>query len=157
MVIKTKTVYEASDGTTFNSMKDAQAHQNSIELNAARLYNDYLRVKGLSDTDPSLVDFSVWLVRLAVNPNVERYVRGTYREAIKYACTLTGFWDCRRPGSIIRIKCIDLSNAKEEPSEERHPNCRNWCEKNGEAFPRSSCYECGSVISPNFKCKYGIE
>jgi hypothetical protein len=37
------------------------------------------------------------------------------------------------------------------------PRCRNWLRMQGQSYPRSQCEICGSVVAPNWRCRYGIE
>jgi hypothetical protein len=37
------------------------------------------------------------------------------------------------------------------------PRCRNWLKMQNQPYPRSLCEICGSVVAPNWRCRYGIE
>jgi hypothetical protein len=37
------------------------------------------------------------------------------------------------------------------------PRCRNWLKAQNQPYPKSVCEICGSIVAPNWRCRYGIE
>ena len=112
--------YKAFDGEVFDTLKEAEEYQNSLEVVKNKLYHDFLKTYSGQSLlkEHSLDKWGNWKIE-GEDPNCDfggshhsphlEYVYGPLRQVIKYAVGLEGFWRAGAGGKIsfVDIKVLD--------------------------------------------------